>query len=115
MKHTLQRHLEPIFGDVVLAGKGHTHRLIVAEPEPELYLISVKGKIKQQYTKPSAGKDLYIPPELRYYVNTGSFLKTYEEGVSTYSEIAEYGPVELGYILAEVNDRAMSSVKAVVL
>lgn len=111
MEFILQRHLESIFGDCLIMGKGHSHKLIVKRPIPALYLTSNKGKIYQNYTKAGSGaRDFYIPPENRWYVNTGSFLKAYEVGVSTYSEIAEYAPTELGYIKIIVGDREVQDV-----
>ncbi len=112
MEKALQRHLEFIFGDCLVMAKGHTHKLIVKRPSPNLYLTTSKGKIHQNYTKAGSGttKDFFIPPENRWYANTGSFLKTFQLGVSTYSEMAEYAPTELGYVKIIVGDRDVQDV-----
>jgi len=111
MEFILQRHLESIFADCLVSAKGHSHKLLVKRPLPTLYLTSSKGKILQHYTKAGTGtKDLYIPPENRWYASTGSFLKSFELGVSTYSEMAEYAPTELGYIRIIVGDREVQDV-----
>jgi len=112
VEHILQRHLEFVFGDCLVMAKGHTHKLLVKKPFPSLYLTTGSGKIHQNYTKAGSGttKDFFIPPENRWYANTGSFLKTYELGVSTYSEMAEYAPTELGYIKIIVGDREVQEV-----
>lgn len=114
MEFTLKRHLEGKAGDCILMAKAHAHKLLIAEPLPQLYLITEKGKIKQSYTKPGA-KDVYIPPEHRWYVCTGSFLKTQVLGISTYSEIAEYDPVETGYIVVRIRDKKVVNVERVVV
>lgn len=112
----LKRHLENKVGDCILMAKGHTHRLIVCEPNPRLYLITEQQEIKQKYThNPPFGKGGYIHPDHRWYVNTGSFLKTFGEGVSGYSEMKEYDPVELGYIVVEIKNREIINVEKVVV
>ncbi len=114
MEKALQRHLEFIFGDCLVMAKGHAHKLLVRVPEPTLYLSTSKGKIHQNYTKAGSGaRDSYIPPENRWYACTGSFLRAYSLGVSTYSEIAEYPPAELGYIKVIVQDREVIDVQKV--
>ena len=114
MEFILQRQLEGNFGDCLVMAKGHAHKLLVKEPTPALYLTSSKGKIYQNYTQAGSGtRDFYIPPENRWYACTGSFLKAFEIGVSTYSEIAEYAPTELGYIKIIVNDRDVIDVQEV--
>jgi len=114
MEFTLKRHLEGKAGDCILMAKGHAHKLLSPEPLPQLYLVTEKGKIKQNYTKPGA-KDAYIPPEHRWYCCTGSFLRTQFLGVSTYSEISEYDPVEMGYCLVRIRDKRVVSVEKVVV
>jgi hypothetical protein len=114
MEFTLKRHLEGKAGDCIVMAKGHCHKLLVAEPLPQLYLITEKGKLKQGYTKPGA-KDIYIPPEHRWYVSTGSFLRTQILGVSTYSEVYEYDPVEMGYCIVRIRDKKVVNVERVVV
>lgn len=112
---TLKRKLQPFSGDCVISAMGHCHKLIVAEPEKELFLTDDGDEIKAHYTKPSQ-HEAYIDPNLRWYCCTGSFLKLYGPlGTTTYSEIAGYPPVELGYIKVIVEDRQIVSVEKVVL
>lgn len=114
-KLQLKQHLKHKVGDCLLMAKGHTHRLIVAEPTPQLYLTSDRG-IKQHYThNPAFGKGGYIHPDHRWYANTGSFLKTFGEGVTGYAEMGEYDPIELGYIIVSVEKGAIVNVRKVVI
>jgi hypothetical protein len=119
-KLQVKQHLKNKMGDCLLMAKGHTHRLIVAEPYAQLYLGTEKAgerpNITQHYThNPPFGKQGYVHPDHRWYANTGSFLKCFGENVSSYSEIGEYDPTELGYVVVEVRDRTIANVKKVVV
>jgi len=63
------------------------------------------------------GKDSFIHPDLRWYVNTGSFYKLYADGknVSGYAERAGYDPNELGYVVVRVKDGIINDVERVVI
>ena len=50
MQLTLKRQLQKKAGDCLLMSKGHTHRLIVAHPREQLYLVDDGTEITQQYT-----------------------------------------------------------------
>jgi len=112
MKIQLMRHLREKTGDCIIMAKGHTHKLLAIEPEPELYITVGKDGIKQHYTT-REDFGTYIPPEHRWYFNTGSFLKTFGEGFDTYCEFAEYDPVELGYCKATIRDRKVVKGEAI--
>lgn len=92
---------------------GHYHKLIIAKPEEELYLIDIKNEIKSQYTQSQGGID-YIDPNLRYYCCTGSFLKLYGElGVSGYGELFGFAPTELGFCVIDMVDYGISDIRKV--
>lgn len=114
MKLSLKRKLQHKAGDALILAMGHTHKLLVAEPTHTLYLVDDGKKIKQEYTKPG-NNGQYIPPEHRWYCNTGSFMKLYREGVSGYAERFGYDPVQLGYIKCEIKNRQVVNIKAVEL
>jgi hypothetical protein len=114
-KLQLKQQLKGKFGDCVIMAKGHTHRLIIAEPTPQLYL-TTEPNIQQHYTHTSSAHSSgYIHPDHRWYVNTGSFLRTFGEGIEGYSERGEYDPVELGYAIVTVKDRSIVSVQKIVI
>jgi len=112
MEFALKRHLQDQAGDCILMAKGHAHKIIIARPLPELYLTNEGNRIRQNYTVPGADSP-YIPPEHRFYACTGSFLKSQVIGVSTYSEIAEYGPVQLGCVKATIENYEMCNLEEV--
>jgi len=104
MRLQLRNQMSPMFGDTLLNSKGHTHRLIIYKPPHKMHLIiDENGKQKHRYTSPDR-VDGYIDPDNRWYVNTGSFLRTFGDGVSGYAERAEYPPVELGFAVVRVRD-----------
>jgi len=111
----LKRHLKFKAGDAVIMAKGHSHKLIVCDPEPELYLVDDGKKIKQKYITSSQNAE-YIHPDHKWYISTGSFLKLYgHDGVSGYAEIAEYDPLELGYCVALVRNGSIQEIQRKVL
>lgn len=114
MELVLKRHLKHKFGDCLLMAKGHTHKLLVCRPNPELYLTDDGKEVIQKYTHSNKVSG-YIHPDHRWYVNTGSFMKLYREGVSSYAERAEYDPVELGFPVVIVRDQKIVNVKKVTL
>ena len=114
-KLKLKKDLKEKAGDCMIMCKGHTHKLLISEPKKRLYLTDDGSDINQQYTE-ADHTAAYIHPDLRWYCNTGSFLKLYAEmGISGYAEIAEYDPIELGFVIAKVRDRKIVGVDKIVL
>lgn len=104
MELILKRQLKRKAGDCAVMIKHHVHKLIACKPEADLYLTDDGKKIKQEYT--SWGQnERYIHPDARWYGCAGSFLKLYGRGVSGYAEIAEYDPVELGFLVLKVRNK----------
>jgi hypothetical protein len=113
MQFRLKRLLENMAGDCILMARGHSHIVLVTPPIPTLYLDSSDGQIKQHYTTHGAGTQ-YIHPDHRWYGCTGSFLKSQmTDGIETYSEVAEYDPVELGYLVATFANRTCVDLREV--
>lgn len=115
MKLQLKRHLANKAGDCVVQSRGHSHKLLIAEPTPSLYLTDDGKRPVQRYTKSAQTQD-YIHPSLRWYVNAGCFYRLYgEDGVSGYAEQAEYDPTELGFAIMNVEDGNIKSIEKVVM
>lgn len=103
MELVLKRHLQNQAGDCLIMVKGHAHKLLAVSPSEELYLYDDGAGIKSAYTGAGAGN--YIDPNLRFYGCSGSALRLFADpslGVSGYGELAEYSPVELGYLRATI-------------
>lgn len=107
---SLQRLLSPLAGDCAIMAMGHTHRLIISRPVKRLYLHDDGRDLHQSHITHVQSAE-YIDPENRFYVNSGSFLRTQVVGFDSYSEIAGYAPVELGYAVAHVRDGLIRDVE----
>ena len=119
MKFILKRHLQDAHGDCLVMAKAHSHKLLITEPETSLYLWDDGKRIKSSYTGASNHQN-YIPVDIRWYINSGSFYRLYadteEDGpVSSYAEMAEYAPNELGYVVIECREGKVSNVRKVVV
>jgi hypothetical protein len=114
MELILKRHLRNKAADCAVMIKHHAHKLISCKPRSELYLIDDGKKIKQGYTGWGENES-YIHPDARWYGCAGSFLRLFGEGISGYAEIAEYDPVELGFLVTKVRDRKIVELKPVFL
>jgi len=112
MKLSLKRKLAGKAADCVLMAMGHSHKLIVSRPERELYMIDDGAKLTQRYTTAQQDGE-YIPAHLRWYVNTGSFLKNQILGASGYAERAGYDPVPLGFTKVVIEDWKIVDVKKI--
>lgn len=108
-KISLLQKFDSKFGDCLLNSMGHTHQLIICDPEPLLYVTTRDGKIHHEYTKPDKVIG-YIEPNHRWYVNTGSFLKTYGLGFDGYGERAGYDPIDLGFAIVKVRNRRVEDI-----
>lgn len=96
MNLSLKRKLKNKVGDCAIEAMGHTHNLLVLKPKKTLYMTSDENGLKQAY-KLGEQSAPYIHPDHRYYLNTGSFRRTFARGVSDYAERAGYDPVVLGF------------------
>lgn len=108
MELILKRQLKFKAGDCAVMIKHHVHKLIVTKPEPELFLVDDGKKIKQSYTSWGQNEP-YIHPDARWYGCAGSFLRLFGEGISGYAEIAEYDPIELGFLILRVRNKRIIS------
>lgn len=112
----LKRHLKRKASDCAVMLKGHAHKLVVAPPTPKLSLADNLKRLVQFYPDPTKYHHMdYIPWELRWYACTGSFLRTYLLDANTYSEKAEYDPVDLGFCIVMVRDRKIKEVRGIQL
>lgn len=116
IKASLKNKLQHLFAGAVLMAMGHTHQLLIVPPDPSLQIISdehdeahaiYRDDSRYHFTDQAAWM---IPEQFRWYVNTGSFLKLYEEGVESYGERLGLRPVELGYAVALVRGGRIADV-----
>jgi len=103
LKLSLKRKFKNKFADCVIQAMGHTHKLLIARPKRLLYLTSDGNKIQQHYTDSLQDAE-YIHADHRYFLNTGSFVRLYREGVSGYAERAMFDPMEIGFVVVRIRD-----------
>jgi hypothetical protein len=99
-------------GDTILCSRGHTHWCDRLKPHADVYFADdgtevISNNIKSDHTAE------YIPPDLRWYVSTGSFYKTYlpNSGLTSYAEAADYNPLPNGYQLCKVRNGVIESIE----
>lgn len=102
---------KPAGGRIVrydLKAMGHTHKLLVRRPQmiqgPE---IDVERGANGEYRLQAK----YAHDDPTWYVNTGSFLRLWLDGVSGYANIAGYDPVDLGHVVVTVVDNEVRDVQ----
>ena len=117
MKATLKARLANKSGDCSLMACGDTHKLLVVNPAPRLFLTGEdeSGEVHSRYLTPSQTLERWIEPDRRWYVNTGSWNRLYTEGITGYAERFGCDPIELGYAVVEVRGGKLVSVRKVVI
>jgi predicted phosphodiesterase len=115
MLHQLRESLRYKAGDCILMACGHAHRLLTCFPSQELWLSDDGENIKQKYTESEESGTGFIHPDHRYYVCAGSYLRGQIKGVTSYSELFNYDPLEVGYCVAHVENKKIQFVEKVVL
>jgi len=114
---SLKKKLEELPGaDCSLMAMGHIHKLIVKPPTPQQYVTS-SGKARRLTAKTVDHMEFgdIVHEDSRWYIATGSFLKSFELGVSGYAERAMYAPAELGYIKVTVKNYKIKAVEKVMV
>lgn len=101
--------------DCLIMAMGHTHQLLTAEPIHQLHLTHAEGRPKQHYRQCDDQLAAFIDPDLKWYANTGSFLKQYGDGVSGYGEVKGFDPVPMGSIVVRVRDRKVIAVDELIV
>lgn len=113
MRVKLKRLLRFKAADCYLMSMGHTHRLLVRPPLIKLNMIDDGRKLRQVYDQTPSGfkQGDILHEDMRWYVNTGCFLKTLGLGYSGYAERAGYDPNTLGFAVALVRNGKLVNVR----
>jgi len=114
LKLAVKKKLRDQVGDCILMSVGHFHKLVYCEPEQELYMENDGEKLHSRYTAPRKTQG-FIHPDHRHYLCTGSFHRTFGDGYDTYAEMAGYNPVELGFYIVRVRDRAIEGIDEIII
>lgn len=114
----IKRRLEETGIPTIFSAFGHTHHLQVVPPsiDSEVHLTVKGGKLKQIRRSVTNQAADHIPPEARWFANTGSFLKLYSDGDNvSYGEIRMYSPPKLGYVKLVCKDTNVVDVQEVLV
>jgi hypothetical protein len=92
---------------------GNTHQLLTRPPLIKLNLIDDGRKLRQVYDQTPSGyhQGDILHEDMRWYCNTGCFLKTMALGYSGYAERAGYNPNTLGFGIALVRGGKIVNVR----
>jgi len=101
-------------GDCILNSRGHTHWCDRMKPANEIYFTADGQDVLPAIIAADHTAE-YIPPDLRWYVSTGSFLKAYKVGsnLTGYAESADYDPQRNGYQLAKIRSGKITEIEPV--
>lgn len=92
----------------------HIHKIRLRKPAPKLALVG-DDEIREVYPTSVETSEGFIPPQYRWYGSTGAFLRTTVIGKTTYSEDFGYDPVELGFLMCQVQKGRLVNVEKVLL
>lgn len=112
-ENRLKAVMSPLAQDCISMSCGHAHKGIISRPEPELGMIDDGEKEIQVYSEADPTSD-NIDMHQRWYLCTGSFLKTRVLGVSGYAERAGYRPNELAYLKMIIRNGRIETVERIV-
>ncbi len=119
LERQLRDRLKEKMDDCLIMARGHTHRLLVAPPTTSLFLYTDTKKpagkrIESGYkVLIGGGEYTYIDEHLRWYVSTGGFLRNYKEGETSYGEILDLDPLEIGMAVVKVKEGQVVAVEEV--
>ena len=104
--------------DCIYMSMGHTHQLLTIKPnfDCETLLTTSQNGVHQHEIPETNQAAKNIPPDQRFYANTGSFLKLYSpngSGIVPYGELAMFEPADLGWIEFEFKDGRIVDVREV--
>jgi len=111
---SIKRKLRHLMGDCNVMAMAHIHKLRICPPIDSMALVG-DGKLSHIYPSDVVSKDGYIPEDYRWFCSTGSFLTTFVDNVTTYSERAMYSPTEIGMMKITVEKGRAVAVDKVIL
>lgn len=116
LRLAVKRKLSRLAADCMVMAFGHTHRLIVSRPVRSVYLYDDGARLQSDTIHAGlAQSSRWIHPDVRFYVNTGSFLRSQIVGKTTYAERFMMAPTEIGYAKVVCRDGKVQDVQEVVL
>ena len=118
--HIKRRLISTRIADCVYMSYGHTHQLYVIPPtfDMEKNISTSSDELHQHAISPVKQNSSMIPPDQRWYANTGGFLKLYTPsglGLVSYAEKGMLEPTDLGWVEIDVMAGEIVNVEAIKL
>lgn len=95
---------------------GHTHHCLVVEPIEQYALLNHGENVRGVYFKEQVREingETWVPPDARWYVNTGTLRRGGGFGYCDYSEIAGYIPPPIACTRTEIRDGRITNISKV--
>jgi hypothetical protein len=117
-KAWLKNKLFPLAGSAHAQYMGHTHHCMVVPPIEQYALLDGGENVHGEYFKESV-RDIngmvWVPPDARWYVNTGTLRRGGGFDHEDYSEIAGYTPPPIACTKTVIKDGRIKKIKKVML
>jgi hypothetical protein len=117
-KAWLKNKLHPLAGSAQAQYMGHTHHCMVVPPYEQYALLdhceNVHGEYFIEQVREIDGKT-WVPPDARWYVNTGTLRRGGGFDHQDYSEIAGYTPPPIAVTRTTIRDSRIANIEKVML
>lgn len=117
-KAWLKNKMEGLAGSADAHYMGHTHHCLIVEPQPIATLLNSGENVRRQTFTPEktkVGDRDWMPPEGRWYVNTGTLRRGGGFDHMDYSEVAGYGVPEITCTRTEIKNGKIKNITKVFL
>jgi len=116
-KAWLKNRLEKLAGSAHAQYMGHTHACLILPPIEQYALLDIgencRGRFFTEQVRDINGA-VWVPPDARWYVNTGTFRRTGGFGFEDYAEIAGYSPLPIATTITEIGDSKVQNISKVI-
>jgi len=114
----LKNRLEGLAGSAQAQYMAHTHVCLVVKPREHYTLLDSGDNCKARFfhQKPvEIDGELFVPPDARWYANTGTLRRSGQFGYQDYSEVAGYPPLPMSCVKTKIADGRILKVEKVIL
>lgn len=115
----IKRLLRDLRSDCHVMAMGHIHKLRIHPPVKKINLLTEKvasgEDLDESYACDYQTSDGSFHEDARWFCSTGSFMKGYIYGATTYVEKKMYPPTELGFIKISIKKGQVDNVEKIIL
>ena len=117
-KAWLKNKLAPLSGSSHAQYMAHTHACMIVSPIDQYALLNsgadVKGKSFREQPRDVNG-DEWVPPDARWYVNTGTLRRSGGFGYEDYAEIAGFPPMPIACTKTIIREDRIRDIQKIIL